>query len=642
MRLLNFKVTNYRCVDDSGVIDVDPKVTCLVGKNESGKTTLLYALHRLNPIGTPEVDPDKDYPSKGSTEYNKAVAKGQPHAKFVTATFALEPDDVEAVKAVAGKCVTDGVELTYSVDYKKAKYFSLDVDEGVGVKHFASTSELSDETKAAAASCKTFKAFEAALQSAKDDAKAKELLGKVQPIATSGLGSFVWEKALKARLPKIMYFDDYRIMAGKAGLDLLSNNGELNKPEYQKQRTLRDLLDVAGVAPDSLKMGANYEKHIRLLRNMANSISDEVFEYWTQNREEKVPKGAPKHAQSSLDVLLDVDGHSQTLHVRINNKRHRVDVDFDERSRGFVWFFSFLAAFRKIVEDHQKLVILLDEPGLNLHGKAQDDLLRFIEERLAAKGHQVIYTTHSPFMIEPHRLDRVRTVEDKIDIGTRVSRNWAEAEAGTVFPLQAALGYDLAQTLFIGPNSLAVEGPSDLLYLQSMSAVLEGMGRTGLDSKWTITPVGGSGKLSTFVALLGSNDRLNIAVLMDYKKADDQHIKEIRETGKLNKNHLVLYSDFAGKQEADVEDMFDAPSYLAFVKAAYPSANDIAEAKLGQHPRLAYNVAEYLKSKGLKEPFHFKPAQEAAKLLGDKVKPAKETLDRFEELFKHLNKLLKK
>jgi hypothetical protein len=208
--------------------------------------------------------------------------------------------------------------------------------------------------------------------------------------------------------------------------------------------------------------------------------------------------------------------------------------------------------------------------------------------------------------------------------------------------LQAALGYDLAQTLFVGPNSLAVEGPSDMLYLQAMSALLEADNRTGLDERWTITPVGGAGKLSTFVALLGSNNKLNIAVLMDYKKADEQHINEILETGLIDKNKLVLYSKFTGTKEADVEDMFDVPTYLELVRHAYPVASDIDETKIGKQPRLAARVEEFLRTKPLKAPFHFKPAQEAAKLLGDKVKPAKETLDRFEELFKHLNKLLKK
>ena len=82
---------------------------------------------------------------------------------------------------------------------------------------------------------------------------------------------------------------------------------------------------------------------------------------------------------------------------------------------------------------------------------------------------------------------------------------------GSLFPVQGALGYDIAQTLFVGPNCLIVEGVSDLLYLQAMSSVLEGQSRPGLDSRWTITPVGGSEKVPTFAALLGAQDGLTIA-----------------------------------------------------------------------------------------------------------------------------------
>jgi predicted ATP-dependent endonuclease of OLD family len=92
-----------------------------------------------------------------------------------------------------------------------------------------------------------------------------------------------------------------------------------------------------------------------------------------------------------------------------------------ERSKGFIWLFSFLAAFSEYVNEGRR-IILLDEPGLNLHAKAQNDLLRFIDDRLAPH-HQVIYSTHSLFMIEPTKLDRCRTVEDVDDA-------WHQGQSG--------------------------------------------------------------------------------------------------------------------------------------------------------------------------------------------------------------------
>ena len=152
------------------------------------------------------------------------------------------------------------------------------------------------------------------------------------------------------------------------------------------------------------------------------------------------------------------------------------------------------------------VVLLLDEPGLSLHGKAQGDLLRFIDDKLAA-SHQVIYSTHSPFMVPADKLQRVRIVEDKVDktktprrsYGTKVSEDVLEVEADTLFPLQGALGYEATQTLFVGEHTLLVEGPSDILYLQALSTALKARGRTALDSRWTICPAGGIDRIMPFV-----------------------------------------------------------------------------------------------------------------------------------------------
>ena len=138
------------------------------------------------------------------------------------------------------------------------------------------------------------------------------------------------------------------------------------------------------------------------------------------------------------------------------------------------------------------MLLLLDEPGLSLHGRAQQDLLRYFREQLAPY-YQVIYTTHSPFMIDPEALLSVRIVEDVVTssgevLGTKVREDVFATESETVFPLQAALGYDITQTLFVGKNVLLVEGPSDFLYLKWFSSELQHQNREGLDRRWVITP----------------------------------------------------------------------------------------------------------------------------------------------------------
>ena len=176
-------------------------------------------------------------------------------------------------------------------------------------------------------------------------------------------------------------------------------------------------------------------------------------------------------------------------------------MPLSERSAGFVWFFSFLAQFKQLKKTpgNGNAVILLDEPGLTLHGKAQGDLLRYIVERLLP-DHQVIFTTHSPFMVPMDRLADVRIVEDVVIekqgkrpevMGTKVRSDVLEVNEDTLFPLQGALGYEVTQSLFIGANTWLVEGPSDILYLQVVSQALTKRRRVGLDPKWTLCPSGG-------------------------------------------------------------------------------------------------------------------------------------------------------
>ena len=96
-------------------------------------------------------------------------------------------------------------------------------------------------------------------------------------------------------------------------------------------------------------------------------------------------------------------------------------------------------------------------------------------------------------MIDPEHFERVRIVQDKsIDAelnayigkdGTTVLEDIFAASADSLFPLQGALGYELHQTLFVGPYTVVVEGAADLLFLQAMSAILQEETRTGLD--WT-------------------------------------------------------------------------------------------------------------------------------------------------------------
>src|SRR5665811_2632545 len=136
-----------------------------------------------------------------------------------------------------------------------------------------------------------------------------------------------------------------------------------------------------------------------------SSAASDVYKRQVSLEVDKVTEPASSHHGGQTAVARYLD-------VRVRDSKHGFTGNFGQRSSGFQWFFSFLAAFSEFENHEHGVIVLLDEPALNLHGRAQADFLRFINERLAAKS-QVVYTTHSPFMVEPSKLERVRIVEDK-------------------------------------------------------------------------------------------------------------------------------------------------------------------------------------------------------------------------------------
>lgn len=319
--------------------------------------------------------------------------------------------------------------------------------------------------------------------------------------------------------------------------------------------------------------------------------------------------------------------------------------------KGVCLVFSFLAWYSRVQKEHkgEDVILLLDEPGLFLHGRAQEDLLQYFDAELQGK-HQVLYTTHSPFMVDVANFQRIRIVQDKgIDSdeilnrdqdGTKVTTDVLEASDDSLFPLQGALGYEIHQTLFVGKNCLIVEGVSDLIYLQTISGVLNRAGREGLSDKWVITPVGGIDKVPTFVALLGSQKKLNIATLIDYQNKDKQTVENLYKKRILSKKNVHTYADFSGGKEADAEDMFGLDFYLKLVNGEFGKevnapikSNDIK----GKHPRVIVRLEKHLK----KSLNHFRPARYLAENISS-LEPQipDDSLNRFERAFQDLNALL--
>ncbi len=619
MILKAVQVRSFKSVTDSGVFELDPKITCLVGKNESGKTAILEALYRLNPLPGQIQDFNalRDYPRRTL----KAVAESKIDATVpIEVVYEVGADDVAQMDEDFGKGVVTtgplGARKTYKNEVKWGSPWPY--HEVKLIEHLLADAGIDPKL---AEGVKTVAEFLKKLGAIEDPpSPITSFITKLN--GDSSYSSKVWNE-LSKRVPKFLYFDEYSVMPGRVSIPKLQSTKEDQLDPGE--RTALSLLRLAGVDAEEFT-DANYEARKASLEAAANVLTDEVFEFWSQNK--------------NLEIELDVDfkspastlGQPPFLDIRIKNTRHRVTLNFGERSTGFIWFFSFLAYFSEFRKSDKPLILLLDEPGMGLHAAAQGDLLRFIEERLAP-SRQVVYTTHSPFMVDPKRLDRVRTVEDTDPEGTKVSKDVLSTSRDTRFPLQAALGYDLAQTLFVGPDNLVVEGPADYLYLKIISGHLATKGRTGLDHRWVIVPVGGADKIPTFIALLGA--QLNVAVVLDVAAGGSQKVSALVERKIIGGDKLIPLTEITETAEADIEDLFDVGFYLELLKLS--GVGQFKESDLTTKGRVLKRVEAVLGKKF----DHYQPARyflEHQVELSTQV--SAEALDRFEALIMKANSLL--
>ena len=653
MKLLTVRVTNFRSAENSEEFNVGP-VTCLVGKNEAGKSAILLALAALNPHeATPTtLDKERDYPRRYLTQYDQKHTDVE--ALALTTKWELEKADMEEIASKVGENVVISNSVTVSRRYNKNASITVDLNFKPALEFLYSKFALNAPERSVLNSVRTTTELIQALP--KLDSPTQKHNELKAYLAKHGSVINQVKTLILEMLPKFMYFSSYDRMDGAIQLEKtnrLIDSGEIEQDNHRGAKLFVEFLDYAGVSHNEITKVTTYETFNAKLQAASNNITDQILEYWTQNPD--------------LDVVVRIEqarpddpaplNQGTIARARIDNKLHRVDTPFSERSAGFVWFFSFLVKFAQVKDDASPVILLLDEPGLSLHGKAQADLLRFFKEKLAPH-HQIVYSTHSPFMVPADDLASVRIVQDQVEIknnrriplGTKVSENVLIRDPDTLFPLQGALGYEITQSLFIGKNTLLVEGPSDILYIQALSDALRSRSRTGLDPCWTMCPTGSIDSIKPFVSLFYGN-ALNIAVLSDQALGDKRKVEAMKKSGVLSAGHFYTIADFLDRKEADIEDIFHPEVYVAILNDCY----ELKEPnKLTVETLMTAHVSTERLVKQAEAAFrvmpdtipmfdHFTPAAWLIRnlnLLEKESIPMEWTLDRAEKIFKIYNELL--
>lgn len=639
IKLVQVTIDKYKSIQKSQTVNIDPAITTIVGMNEAGKTSFLTAIAKTNYF---TADPDfvfdttQDYPRNELIDFEHSEGD----CDIIKCKYEISDGLLKEIEGEFGNDVFTTKEFTFTCHYKsKSSTFSnLTANQTKFLEFKISKYILSDLTKEAIKTTTSLKDITNIVASEGDDdlvafkTEIKKIIdgGYNSDSWTNLLESYIAKNWIKTKMPKFWYFDDYYPLRGKININKLISE----PPANEKDKTSKALFELARIKPEEILNATDqeYEKYIALLEASSNKITNEIFKYWSTNKNLDIEFKIQNinNAQGQPEKILD---------IRVKSQRHKITLPLDRRSKGFNWFFSFIIWFSKIQADkNSDYVLLLDEPGLNLHASAQADLLRFFYE--LSKKYQVIYTTHSPFMVETEHLDRVRTCFET-DEGTIISDSIQEKDPNTLFPLQAALGYDIAQNLFVSKNNLLVEGPADLIYLTLISSILEAEKRTFLNDNITIVPVGGLDKVSTFISLLRGS-KLNVACLLDTftDQKGKQKVADLVMHKIIKEKNIRFFDEFTnnGKTIADIEDLFDKEEYLTIFNASFDKEHPVVKLE-NLDPSIDTILKQINKVIGKDRFNHYRPANKLNQLGVDKSYFKPKTLENFEKMFAEINKL---
>ncbi|WP_160272894.1 AAA family ATPase [Nitrosopumilus piranensis] len=678
MRLIKFRIFRYRSIEDSGEIPVDEKITTFVGINESGKTNALRALRKLN--------------NKADTKFNRLTEQPVWHFRnfdeneiFITATFSIEKAERDEIKEI-DENYGNLQEISFSRkknmdlichfeenDQLAIPYSKFNVEyiqpiksiiEGINVTTFENgealvnnvlssieqigeglEDDLNVRKQSILDQIKT--KIDAvtphldAISPHHDNSEIETILKKIEDDVKPDNGEEV-KNFLISKLPRFIYFENIGVLDSRINLQTLVDDiktGDLTEQEL----TAKTLLDLANLdAIELLKLSSEEKKSqpriiqdkdtLSQLCNQASlSLSREMDDIWNQNEH---------------DVQIEVNGNF--LRLWVTNRQDRLRLQLEERSRGYQWYFSFYVVFNVESEGrHKDSILLLDEPALFLHALGQEDFLTKALPQLSQKN-QIIYTTHSPFLLDLTKPFSIHTVTLDKESSRRESHiskeHWA-TDRDALFPLQSAVGYHLAQSMFIGKNSMIVEGLTDFWLLSSASAVFEANGKAGFNKNFVFSPAGGGTK-TIILAKTYVSQELNVGVLLDSDNEGKITKEKLVREQILKSNKILTLGDVLEKQGVtmSLEDIFPEDYYLKFVKQAYKDVIGEKEIKLeSDNPMMVKRVESYFSKNQLGKFDKTKPALEITKEFGktDLEKLPSELIANLEKIFSSVNTIMK-
>ena len=552
MHIRAFSVNNFRSIVSTGWVSMSPDdVTCIVGMNESGKTSLLEALHcalGAQKLTKLDVRFGSALPTLSirfeldKTEWNGLCTDWPPQKKRVVRDFFAQS---------GGK-----YEVNFNWSKQEGKY---ECSRTLTISDLGILLIDSDDDKTAIAP-------ESPASTSDDDE---------QPVVYFDLLS----DALENLEPITILFSDER--------GLLPDNVDVpvnNSLSGNGAQGANNFLKVAGIDLAQLNAGTDADR-ANLLGRATKRITNDFQEFWTQNigtnqRLELECEIKQKRADSGAEA-----GHPY-LQFWITDGDNRLRPS--QRSKGLRWFLSFFLQLRALgLGKGGARIFLLDEPGANLHETAQRDVLKLINE-IRPSICCVAYTTHSPHLVEIDRLYRILTVERASDGSESPSlvknalSNASSAGRETLSPIYAKMGVDFwRQTVIDKKHNVLLEEPSGYFYIKAFWRLLN------IAEKPSFIACTGVNNIPQ-LALMFAGWGLGFIVVVDDDNSGRGVFKELKQNlfgndDSLTRNRVLKIAECEG-----IEDIF--------------SASDFRRLVLKTEKSYIEKTTKYLKSTGLSKP----------------------------------------
>ena len=584
MRLIKARVQGYRSIIDSGYFDINELKTILVGPNEAGKTAILQAIQKLNPpTGVEPYNVLRDYPR---AKYDTDIQKGGVDIDnfiFVEGVFALSdqekaqlPEAFRNIMFQFGRTIKNQEVCSLigdvpSVSYqsiakdlqKLLSYFDMKASEKENSVSGSKPSEqllldLNDSQELTVEQANgVIKFLNTHLHYIEDNSKEEDKFNKLCELLQIPVHKRQTLQKCREFLPVFVLFTNYFRVRPLMNLQQLAERTErqnFDDKQYDYGNncllkylgfSARELANLAIPSSGESEQARRDKLDNRKYRLNSASIhlTDVIREIWNPNIDK----------QEANKIRLDVDG--QYLKVVVEDDLG-VEVELDQRSEGFQWMVSFfIVFFAEASGKHNNAILLLDEPGMSLHGLKQAEFRKTLS-KLSEKN-QTIFTTHSPFLVGSNEIDMVRVVEllDRKS-GTKVHASLTAGDKAALLPLQEALGYDLAQNLFINERNLILEGITDYWYLEGMSTILSFLGKNGLNEKIAKIPADSASKVVYFATILHAQN-LNVVALFDSDASGEQASKQDTLVATLGSKRILRTKDVynGSVKKCEIEDL---------------------------------------------------------------------------------------